>query len=515
MNLPPQAWAGQRQWRVLEIGPASGLNFVAAWRAWQGDPQRPAMLHYVLVGPSQPLADELAAQCRDLQPGFHRLAFEGGRVLLTLCVGDVKSLLREQGFIADAVLLGGLDAKALLDRFTAKAIARLCRRGTRIAAPPFPPEARDHLSQGGFALEDSRHGTRGEFAPPWEPRRAPMKTVTQPGRCAVIGGGLAGAAAAASLARRGWQVKVLDTALHPASGASALPAGLLAPHVSADDNLLSRLVRCGLRISLQQAHELLHEGSDWQASGVHEQRPGLQAQWHEHAAWIKPAALVRAWLAQPGIEWRGGVHVEKLEHGDGGWRLIDARGHKVERADLVVVAAAQASAALLGGALSLEPVRGQVSWAFHSPAQQLPRSPLNGNGHFIPCVPWRGQTAWLTGSTYGRGDTSLQARPQDHQANLERLRALDADVASQVEPQFSNGEVHAWTGVRCAGIDRRPLLGEMQPGLWVSTAMGSRGLTFAALCAELMAARLHGEPLPLPRKLAATLDAHRRHRTAQ
>jgi tRNA 5-methylaminomethyl-2-thiouridine biosynthesis bifunctional protein len=39
--------------------------------------------------------------------------------------------------------------------------------------------------------------------------------------------------------------------------------------------------------------------------------------------------------------------------------------------------------------------------------------------------------------------------------------------------------------------------------------MGSRGLTFAALCAELLAARLHGEPLPLDRRLALALDATR------
>jgi glycine/D-amino acid oxidase-like deaminating enzyme len=34
--------------------------------------------------------------------------------------------------------------------------------------------------------------------------------------------------------------------------------------------------------------------------------------------------------------------------------------------------------------------------------------------------------------------------------------------------------------------------------------MGSRGLTFAALCAELLAARLHAEPLPVELRLAET-----------
>ena len=512
----PQDWAGQRQWRILETGFDAGLNFLAAWRAWKDDPRRPAMLHYVAIDAapatagqlrrSDPaLAAELASQWWGLQPGFHRLAFEDQRVLLTLCVGEVKSVLRELEFTADSVLLGGLADSH--DRFTFKALARLCRRGTRIEGAISSQTVRRELAQSGFTIEPG--ASAGAFAPAWEPRRAAAELASQEGRCAVIGGGLAGAAAAASLARRGWRVEVLDTALHPASGASALPAGLLAPHLSTDDNLLSRLTRCGLRISLQQARTLLDEGVDWQPSGVREQRPGREPRWHEHAAWIKPTALVKAWLAQPGIEWRGGVHVERLEHKERGWHLLDKHGEGVARADLVVVAAAHASAALLGAALSLDPIRGQVSWAFHGGAAGLPAHPLNGSGHFIPSVPWRGQTAWLTGSTYGRGDSSLLPRAADHEANLARLQLLDPEVARQVAPRFQRGEVHAWTGVRCAWTDRRPLLGELRPGLWLSTAMGSRGLTFAPLCAELMAARLHGEPLPLETRLAKALGLQR------
>ena len=47
------------------------------------------------------------------------------------------------------------------------------------------------------------------------------------------------------------------------------------------------------------------------------------------------------------------------------------------------------------------------------------------------------------------------------------------------------------------------------PGLWLSTAMGARGLTLSLLCAELLAARLHGEPLPLDVRLARALGTER------
>src|SRR3954462_5277588 len=43
----PGAWAGQPQWRILETGFGLGLNFLAAWRAWKDDPQRPNLLHFV------------------------------------------------------------------------------------------------------------------------------------------------------------------------------------------------------------------------------------------------------------------------------------------------------------------------------------------------------------------------------------------------------------------------------------------------------------------------------------
>jgi tRNA 5-methylaminomethyl-2-thiouridine biosynthesis bifunctional protein len=94
-------------------------------------------------------------------------------------------------------------------------------------------------------------------------------------------------------------------------------------------------------------------------------------------------------------------------------------------------------------------------------------------------------------------------------ANVERMRQVLPRAASEMEAAKDRGEVRSWTGVRCASADRRPLVGELEPGLWVSTAMGSRGLTFAALCAELLAARLHAEPLPLPARLAHALDAGR------
>jgi tRNA 5-methylaminomethyl-2-thiouridine biosynthesis bifunctional protein len=380
------------------------------------------------------------------------------------------------------------------DERVIKGVARHCRRGTRLATWTAAGEIRRRLESCGFevhkaeGLPPKRHRTQAVFDPKWEPKGLRPAASKDAGEAIVVGAGLAGAAAAASLARRGWKVTVLDAADSPAAGASALPVGLLAPHVSPDDNLLSRLSRAGVRIALQQARTLLREGEDWRETGV--MRIGEERTWQEHAGWIKPAALVRAWLAQPGIEWQGSTHVASIEP---------------YRGKLVVVAAAHASQALLGDRVKLHAVRGQVTWGEQDASVPAPPHPVNGNGHFIPSVPFEGGTAWFSGSTYRRDDTDTTVRDEDTHENLARLAELLPETAAHID----RSALGSWAGVRCTSQDRRPLVGEVEPAVWVTTAMGSRGLTFCALAAELIAARLHDEPLPLDHRLALAIDARR------
>jgi tRNA 5-methylaminomethyl-2-thiouridine biosynthesis bifunctional protein len=515
----PQAWRDRAQWRILETGFGLGLNFLAAWRAWKDDPRRPRILHFVSVeahpvaaedivrGASayeelMPLARELASQWFNLAPGAHRLSFEQGRVLLTLHVRDAREMLRGEPFTADSVFLDGFDPQRnpeMWDGDVLKAVARHCRRGTTLATWTVAGEVRRTLAECGFdvrkveGLPPKRHSTQAVFDPHWEPKHLHASAEVVPGDAVVIGSGLAGAAAAASLARRGWHVTVVDAGESPAAGASGLPVGLLAPHPSPDDNLLSRLSRAGVRITLGQARELLREGEDWRATGVLRISDETR-QRYEHAAWIKPAALVQAWLAQPGIEWRGRTRIASLDNLD---------------AACIVVAAGIASQSLLGDRVTLHAVRGQIAWGWQDDRLHLPDSPVNGNGHFIPSVTMEnGAIAWFCGSTYGRGDADGAVRAEDTAANLERLRSLLPEVAAQLEGR----PVQAWAGVRCTSRDRRPLVGEIEPGLWVSTAMGSRGLTFSALAGELLAAQLHQEPLPIDARLAKALSPRRKPR---
>ena len=58
--------------------------------------------------------------------------------------------------------------------------------------------------------------------------------------------------------------------------------------------------------------------------------------------------------------------------------------------------------------------------------------------------------------------------------------------------------------------DRLPVVGPLGPeGLFACLALGSRGMTWSTLAAELLGSQVCGEPLPLEQDLVAGLDPRR------
>lgn len=557
----PHRWAGQSAWTVLDTGFAALSPFLACWQRWQADPQRPCMLHYVgMLSPTQarqlpamaraavqrepgwqPLAHALADATEGLPPGQHRLLLAQGQLSLTLCVGDIPAMLAEQQFLADTIWVHG--EMPVIDKWHAKALARCSRREAWLALHADIGATAASLTEAGFVdLETYQRGWHvARFAPRWSlgPRdAAPAPRAAQ--RCTVVGAGLSGASVAYALARRGWRVTVLDRHSGPAGGASGLPAGLVVPHVSADDSPRSRMSRVGARLMQQHATALLQDGVDWHASGVEE--ADLEAgtsHWHATAAWIRPAHLVRAWLAHAGIQCRYGVEVAALDCQSGIWQARDATGTVHAESELLVLANATACVPLmlatahrryLGEGLperleTLHAVHGTVSYGMHPvnrPPPHWPTHPWNGHGCFLPDVPLPEGRGWLAGSTFEPDHIPEQAghrlAPLDeqHRANARRLQQLLPEVGADLEPLFAQGSVQHWSATRCVTHDRLPLVGPLQDSdsstpatLWIHAGMGARGLTFSALGAELLAARLGGEPWPLESSLARSLDVRR------
>ncbi|MFM6992210.1 MAG: FAD-dependent oxidoreductase [Rhodoferax sp.] len=534
--------AAASPWTVLDTDFTDGARFLATWQAWESACDSARMLHYVGFVPPGVLplpnrntghgqALHLALQGVAAKPGFYRLLLAQGTVSLTLCFGAASASMAQLSLQADSIYLCGASGEHKLR----VALSKCCKRGTRVHLADDGDEATTHgLSGLGFREVAPKSWT---YDPAWSLRRSrqtPRTTWSNAHRCTVIGAGVSGASVARSLALRGWQVQVLDAHDHPAASASGLPAGLVSPVHSLDDGPLSQLTRSGCALMRQHAQNLLVQGQDWEPSGALRQRPAhlghadaAPSQWLKDAFWLQPAAMVRAWLSTPGLAFVGNARVDRLARDGGAWVCLDASGEELARSELLVVANALDAARLLDVAApspaltaalkQMHPMYGGVSIGRCDGVQGLPDVPLQGSGNFLPSVPWGQTRHWLAGA--GFETAPLPKASVLHAGNRSRLALLDPKVERAVAAQFDAGEVTHWQGQRCVSHDRLPLAGAVQAApdasLWISAAMGARGLTLAALCAELLAARIHAEPLPLHARLARLLDAQRLERRTQ
>ena len=556
-------------WAVLDTEFSDGCNFLDTWLAWRRDPLRPRLLHYVgikeIANPAQAsissqndrlwacsderdLFQTLQSVVGGLDAGFNRVLLDDGKVSLTICLGQTDIMLGEQAFQADTVF-GSMPQ----NKWNAQLLARRCKRGTRVALSA-PTSCADEtnprengvllLRSAGFQIDTETNDQPllcARFDPRWNisTSRSPIRHWTQaPGRCAVVGAGLAGASIANALALRGWQITVLDQEATPASGASGLPAALAVPHVSSDDSPRSRLTRSGIRLMVQHAEQLLLRRQDWDQPGVAEQRPGGETLWHPTAAWIKPAKLVQAWLSHPNITFVGNQKVASLSRTHGLWGLRDTQGDMTGQFEQVIVANAMGSTALLklaeeepdAGTIldnalldklnALQAIYGTLSHGTYAELiPDLPAMPVNGNGYFIPHVSGTAAEEWVAGSTFETDLLTASDVWRQHELNMMRLSQLLPGVGTAIAETLDRGPVTQWTSTRCVTHDRLPLVGPVgnqgPTGLWLCVGMGSRGVSLSALCAQLLVARLCGEPLPLEFSLSRSLDANRVRRKQQ
>jgi tRNA 5-methylaminomethyl-2-thiouridine biosynthesis bifunctional protein len=262
-----------------------------------------------------------------------------------------------------------------------------------------------------------------------------------------------------------------------------------------------------------------------------------QGLWHPYAAWVKPKNLVQQWLNHARIHFHGAAQVHTLQRSQSQWALQSSQGTELGRADVVVFANAHGCVELLSrfatestGAIdwvagiqqklqSMQAIRGTLSMG-HCPTgaagADFPSFPVNGHGSFVANVPDAQGPLWVAGSTF-QTDPSLHADlAREHAINLRKLQALLPYAAQALAAQFEFGQVRAWQGTRCVTHDRLPLVGPLEdtksPSLWMCAGMGARGLSFSVLCAELLVARLGGEPLPVESNLAKLLATNRMQR---
>ncbi|MCD6706717.1 MAG: bifunctional tRNA (5-methylaminomethyl-2-thiouridine)(34)-methyltransferase MnmD/FAD-dependent 5-carboxymethylaminomethyl-2-thiouridine(34) oxidoreductase MnmC [Thiobacillus sp.] len=555
----PHRWAGRDSFVVLETGFGAGLNFLATWAAWRDDPQRPARLHFLSVEKHPFCADDLArlhalwpefsalsdkllANWPTLTPGFHRIALDGGRVQLTLMLGDAHDCLPQVQAGVDAFYLDGFAPDRNADLWQPRlfdALAKLARPGALAATYTVAAPVRQGLTQAGFVCEKragfgrKRHCLHAHFA-----GRSNGIGAAVPRHVAVIGAGVAGAAVAHALAARGLSVTVFERADAPAQAASGNPVAVFRPLISRDDSLSSRLTRAAFLHDLRTWAAL--DGIEWSRCGVlhlakdadaamKQQQalaatapPAEYARWAEPgearelanwpvaapgtfypaAGWVVPAGLCRAWLDHPAIQLKTGSAVACVRAVASGWRALGDDGAVLAEADAVVLANARDALNLVPDRpWPLSTVRGQIT---QLPPGCLPaiRRVIAREGYVAP-----GGGRLLVGATYEHDDDDIAPRTASDLANLARLEAILPEAGERL----AAGEVKGRASLRATLPDRLPIVGAVsgQPGLFVAAGYASRGVVWAGLLGEALADLLTQQPLPLEAELMRAIGPER------
>jgi tRNA 5-methylaminomethyl-2-thiouridine biosynthesis bifunctional protein len=572
-NGLPGRWAARDRFVVLETGFGLGLNFLATWRAWRDDPARCRRLHFVSVEKHPFAPDDLTTLYRRVLPpdmadmgrqlvehwplavgGLHRIEFEGGRVVLTLALGDVHEQLPQLTLRANALYLDGFSPARNPDMWS----PRLCRQLKRLSAADatlatwtIAASVREALAGASFVTEKrlgfppKRDMLSGHLHPAAQAAALHHRPeVKAPGHVAVIGAGLAGCALAERLAARGVQVSLIERHAAPAQEASGNAAGVLRPMIARDDSLMARLSRAAFMHASNHLRRLASEGLPliWGPTGVmqiahddaHEQqlrdicelhalpgalvrylsRPQMSRRvghdvacggwWFERGAWVNPPSLCAAHLA------RGGTAIARffsrealhLDHGGTHWQVRSSHDVRID-ADAVVLANAADARQLSPQPLPLVRVRGQVTLLPGAMFPQLQMT-LCRDGYLCPTP----DGDLNLGASFDLDDEDTTVRDDSHAGNLARLAALLPGAAAPPDIAGLRGRV----GFRTASPDRMPLIGPLAatfPGLHAFTGLGSRGLVWSPLGAEQLASALCGDPLPLASDITEALMPRR------
>ena len=362
----------------------------------------------------------------------------------------------------------------------------------------------------------------------------------------VIGAGICGATITNELLQRGQSVCIVDAASSAATACSSHAYAIAHPHIGRGSPRLLRLTRVAFLLAEAKW------GKGWNQHGIFQPTKkdkhfdrvevanylksldldedialALDAREAEeicgikqNGVWLSRGASLNIFEASNALLqehehltclWN--TRVAKLEQVNGQWLLLNQANEAILSADKVVVATAIDSKPLMssiGIRLPLKPVRGQLSifsirkedaWA-----QKLPRVGISGDGYCLPAQQLDdGSYRWMVGSSFDEGEDDLGSRDSSDAFNREQAKGL---------LNYSEGDLNAlikagdFVGVRCVAGDRLPIIGALtqRPGIFLATALGSRGILWSALAAKLITAQLLGDDFALLARLGFAVD---------
>lgn len=532
--------AGRRDFVVGELGFGSGLNIAALLDLWRREKPTGARLRIFSIEAHPldrdeaarilahwPELGEAAQALLDAWPGkargFHRMDLPAFDATLDLAVMDVIEALEAWGGAADAWFLDGFSPAlnpAMWREEVLAAVAARSAPGARAATFTVAGAVRRGLQSAGFEIaKRPGFGRKRERLEAWLPGEHPASR--RPESLAIIGGGIAGAALARAARVEGLAVTVIDDP--DGVAASGNPTGLVTPALDAGGGPRAALYAQALaratalyaeipgavvaqgvlqlagadrdpaRFATVARQDIFEPGTltalepEETEGRLGQATPALIM---GSAQVVEPPTIRAAWIGETLA-----ARVARLERDGDGWRLLDAEGELIVRADAVILAGGAASVGL-DAALPLRPVRGQASWA----KGVTTSAPSAFGGYAIPT-----RDGVLFGATHDRDETATDVRDADHARNLATLAKGLPRLAQQLEGKTFEGRA----ALRATVPDHMPIAGARADGLGLLTGLGSRGLCLAPLLAEHVVARLLGLPSPLPRQLSHLVDPAR------
>ena len=346
----------------------------------------------------------------------------------------------------------------------------------------------------------------------------------------VIGAGICGATIANELLERGKAVCIVDAAASPATACSSHAYAIAHPHIGKGSPRLLRLTRIAFLLAEARWKNVWRQHGIFQPS--RKDKAFDRAETDEHLRALDLAqdmaiamdaqeALRVCGIPQSGV-WlpRGAglnlyetskqllqdherltclwnTRVVRLEERGDQWHLLDASNQLIASANKVVLACAKEAKPLMasvGIRLPLRPVRGQLSIfkvkKGDSWVKKLPRVGISGDGYCLPANQLEdGSYEWIVGSSFDEGEEDLAPRETSDDFNREQARGLVNFPEGDLSALTKTGE---FVGIRCVAGDRLPIIGALtqRPGIFLATALGSRGILWSALAAKLITAQL-------------------------
>ena len=503
------------------------------------------------------------SQYASLPDGVHRFAMFSGRIQLTLHIGDIQTTIPNLSTQVDAWFLDGFAPAKNPDMWQAELfaqMARLSHNQTTFATFTSAGAVRRELLAHGFVVNKApgygkkREMLNGRFVSEnTHKKKSPLNSVI------IIGGGIAGCATAHALANRGVNITLMERHAAVAQEASGNPIGVLYPRLAAYANHADAMAMSSYLYTLRLLKQLALDHTQFEPCGllqlafnaretariegiairkldeeivryVNEVEasalagvPLLHAgMYFPDAGWVNPRAFCQALVQSPNITVLNRAQVTQLSKVPEGWQMTNEQGeHWV--ADAVVIANANDALQLAPTShLPVSAVRGQMTSVTATAKSAMLNTVICTEGYLTPAI----DNNHCLGATFDPRDISLELREADNLSNLQMLTQMSSDL-TELKHQSHAGRA----ALRCSTPDYLPLAGKLldaaqltasppkhkiayhalpwYEGLYVNIGHGTKGLTTAPLCAELLASVMVGDPLPLEASLAQALDPNR------